>query len=58
MDIYQYIDNYGVYTFQEKEFNELDAALFSYLSYANLEKVLIMKEGNLIDLINGWDFLI
>lgn len=41
MDIYQYIDNYGIYTFQEKEFNELDAALFSYLSYANLEKVLI-----------------
>lgn len=41
MDIYQYIDNYSIYTFNEKEFNELDAAIFSYLSYANLEKVIV-----------------
>ena len=39
MDIYKYIDEYGKYTFEEKEINEVDKVIFSFLSYANLEKV-------------------
>lgn len=40
MDIYSYIREYGKYTFKEKEFNDVDALIFSYLSYGNYEKVL------------------
>ena len=39
MDIFKYIDDYGIYSFEEKEFNEIDATIFTYLSYATLEKV-------------------
>ena len=39
MNIYNYIDEEGIYSFEEKEFNEVDAAIFSYLSYASLDKV-------------------
>ena len=39
MDVYKYIDEYGQYTFEEKEINEVDKVIFSFLSYANLEKV-------------------
>ena len=39
MDIYKYIDEYGQYAFEEKEINEVDKVIFSFLSYANLEKV-------------------
>ena len=39
MTIYEYIDKYGEYTFEEKEINQVDKVLFSFLSYANLEKV-------------------
>ena len=35
MNIYDYIDQYSMYTFDEKPFNEVDAMLFSYLSYAD-----------------------
>ena len=31
-----YLKEYGNYTFQEEEFNEVDAIIFSLLSYANL----------------------
>ncbi len=39
MNIYHYLDEYGKYTFEEKEFNQLDAVLFSYLSYGTFDKV-------------------
>jgi hypothetical protein len=39
MNIYNYIDNFGIYTFKEKEFNEIDSVIFSYLSYANFEGI-------------------
>lgn len=39
MTINDYIDEYGIYSFQEKEFNEVDATIFSYLSYAKLDKI-------------------
>ena len=35
MTVYDYIDNYGIYSFEEKEFNEVDAIIFAMLSYAD-----------------------
>ena len=40
MKLYDYIDNYGLYTFEEKAFNEVDNAIFSFLSYANFTNIL------------------
>jgi hypothetical protein len=39
MNIYNYIDNFGMYSFSEKEFNEIDSVIFSFLSYANFEGI-------------------
>ena len=35
MTLYEYIDNYGIYSFDEKPFNEVDNVLFSFLSYVD-----------------------
>ena len=35
MTVYEYIDNYGIYSFEEKEFNEVDSMIFAYLSYVD-----------------------
>ena len=43
MTIFNYIDNYGIYDFNEKPFNEVDATIFSFLSYINFDG-LISKE--------------
>ncbi len=37
MNIFSYIDKYGVYTFDEVPFGEVDNAIFSALSYIDLE---------------------
>lgn len=39
MNIYDYIDEYGIYSFDEKDFNEVDGAIFAFLSYANLSNI-------------------
>ena len=39
MNIYDYIDNIGIYSFEEKEFNEVDAAVFSFVAYSSLKLV-------------------
>lgn len=39
MNIYDYIDEYGIYSFAEKEFNEVDGAIFSFLSYADFSNI-------------------
>ena len=39
MDIFKYIDNYGMKTFEEYPFNEIDAVLFSFLSYVDFEEI-------------------
>ncbi|MCI8460479.1 MAG: DUF2974 domain-containing protein [Bacilli bacterium] len=39
MNIYDYIDEYGIYSFSEKEFNEVDSAIFSFLSYADFSNI-------------------
>lgn len=40
MTIYDYIDNYGMYSFKEKKINEIDNAIFSFLSYANFNNII------------------
>ncbi len=37
MNVYDYIDEYGIYTFDEKPFNKVDATIFSFLVYADLK---------------------
>ena len=39
MNVYDYIDNIGIYSFEEKEFNEVDAAVFSFVAYSSLKLV-------------------
>lgn len=41
MNIYNYIDEYGIYSFSEKEFNDVDAVIFSFLSYAKLQDIIM-----------------
>lgn len=39
MNIYDYIDNYGVYTFDEKEINIVDKVIFSFISYVDFKGI-------------------
>lgn len=39
MNIYDYIDNYGVYTFNEKEINIVDKVIFSFISYVDFKGI-------------------
>lgn len=39
MNIYNYIDNYGIYSFDEKEINLVDKVIFSFLSYVNFQGI-------------------
>lgn len=39
MDIFEYVEKYGNYTFEEKEFNEVDNIVFSTLSYIDYSNI-------------------
>ena len=39
MTLFDYIDKYGDYTFDEKNINEVDNVIFSFLSYVNFHNV-------------------
>lgn len=39
MNIYEYIDKNGDFTFEDKPLNQVDKVIFSFLSYANLDTV-------------------
>jgi len=41
MNVYDYVDEYGIYSFDEKEFNEVDAVIFSFISYAKLHEIIM-----------------
>lgn len=53
MDIFSYIDNYGIYSFDEKPFNDVDSTIFSFLSYVDYgfipanDKVTLSKVGRM-----------
>ena len=40
MNVYDYIENYKNDTFEEKQFNEVDATIFSFLSYIDFSSML------------------
>ena len=44
MNIYDYIDDYGIYSFKEKKFNDVDSAIFSFIVYANLKYIIKNKD--------------
>ena len=39
MNLYDYLDNYGMYTFDEKEINEIDKVIFSFISYVDFRGI-------------------
>ena len=43
MNIFEYIDNYGIYSFEEVPINEVDEVIFSFLSYVNFNEILDKK---------------
>ena len=54
MNIFDYIKEYGDYTFKEKELNDIDAAIFSYMIYASIDILTTKKSitiGELAKLI-------
>lgn len=46
MNIFRYIDKYGVYTFEEVPFGEVDNAIFAALSYVDLEGLVSKNRFN------------
>ena len=52
MNIYDYVDNYGIYSFDEKPITLVDKVIFSFLSYVNFQgivkynKITIKEAGN------------
>ena len=49
MTLFEYINEYGNYTFKEKEINEIDKVIFSFLSYVNLQKAKLNKKMTISD---------
>lgn len=50
MNVYDYIDEYGIYSFSEKPFNEVDSAIFSFLSYADFRNIFDLKRKRIQDI--------
>ncbi len=44
MNIYDYLEEWGIYSFEERTFNEVDAVIFSFLSYANFHPIFEERE--------------
>ncbi|NLG02934.1 MAG: DUF2974 domain-containing protein [Clostridia bacterium] len=45
MDITEYIEQYGVYTLEEKEFNEVDSLVLSQFTYLKFDKIVPGIDG-------------
>ncbi len=50
MNIFEYVDKYKDYTFDEKEFNEVDNVIFSTLSYVDYSFIVPFNKRNKITL--------
>lgn len=46
MSIFEYIDEYGKYSFEERPFNEVDNVIFSVLSYLDLDGIVSRGHKN------------
>lgn len=49
MDLFEYLDTYGEYTFEQKEFNEIDNLIFSQLSYTYFEGIIGYEDSKPLD---------
>ena len=49
MDVFKYIDKYGSYDFNKEPFNDVDAAIFSFLPYVDFNGVVDKKKISLSD---------
>ena len=49
MNIYDYMDHYGIYSFDEMPFNEVDGAILSFLSYADFSNIVSSRKVLLSD---------
>ena len=47
MTLFEYIDKYGDYSFEDKEINEVDNMIFSFLSYVNLQNIELSEKETL-----------
>ena len=55
MNIFDYIDKYGNYSFNEKEFNDIDNLIFSSLIYIDLDKYVSSNLFSKRSIYNGYD---
>lgn len=44
MNVYNYVDEYGKYTFNEKPLNLVDTVILSFLSYVNFDKIVLPNQ--------------
>lgn len=49
MNIFDYIDNYGIYSFEEEPFNEVDSIIFSFLAYVDYGHIVEKEKVRLSD---------
>lgn len=47
MTLFEYIDKYGDYSFDDKDINEVDNMIFSFLSYVNLQNIELPRKETL-----------
>ena len=47
MNLFDYANYYGSYTFDEREFNEIDNAIFSMLAYINFEEIIVKNKTSI-----------
>ena len=52
MSIFEYIDKYGVYSFSDVPFNDVDNLIFSSLSYIDFEGIVSVNKYNPMTLFN------
>ena len=50
MNVFDYLDYYGDYTFKDKPFNEVDNLIFSVLSYVDLNSLISVNRKNKVTL--------
>ncbi len=55
MNIFDYVEHNGNYTFEEKNFNEIDNVIFSVLSYVNYNYVISINKKNKMTLSEAAD---
>ena len=53
MNIFDYVDKYGNYTFEEKEFNDIDNLVFCSISYLNFTSTSVNKDIHSLEFLGN-----